>query len=296
MSNVLLNDYCIIEYLEGNRDVICETPFPSERFDLMKMFMFECYSAMALIGRPVNRELNISTAMLHCLMSYFVTAFYTFLVSMVAVYFRRAYGYSKRKFHKLDKEIQEYLKIHTANRTLKNSVQAFFHYEFKRGYYNKKKITRDLSSEMKDELTLREACNIADKLGILGIVSVPGLLALGSCLVSEFYYSGETIYNEGEPSKSMYIVASGKLASYKKSVINGREVQLENGHQQDGDWLGEAGFLKRAPSLFTVKAILNSQLYRLDHEHLSELKTTCPKLIQQFEEIMELKEIFDKLT
>lgn len=73
------------------------------------------------------------------------------------------------------------------------------------------------------------------------------------------FTSGEIIFNEGDPSGSLYLVKSGKLRVYKTTG----DKQKDIGTIGPNELVGEMAFIDKQPRSATVEALEDSQLIEL---------------------------------
>jgi CRP-like cAMP-binding protein len=74
---------------------------------------------------------------------------------------------------------------------------------------------------------------------------------------------GHAVFAKGDAGDSMYIIAEGRM-----SVLEGERTVSELG---EGDVFGELALLDPEPRLFTVRALEDTRLLRLDREAFLEL-------------------------
>jgi len=79
---------------------------------------------------------------------------------------------------------------------------------------------------------------------------------------------GEILFNQGDPSDFVYIVASGKLSAY---IVNADHTVKVIGHIEAGEAVGELGALSNEPRSLTIKALRDSVLYKIASNDFVEL-------------------------
>jgi len=70
---------------------------------------------------------------------------------------------------------------------------------------------------------------------------------------------GDTIFREGDPGDSLYVVKSGRVAILKEDKDGGEALAL--GYREAGRLLGEVSLLQGTARTATVQAVENTQLY-----------------------------------
>jgi sulfate permease, SulP family len=88
--------------------------------------------------------------------------------------------------------------------------------------------------------------------------------------------AGTSFIDEGAPSDSLYLVASGRVTA-ELGATRGRSVRLET--MTGGTLVGEIGFYTGAPRGATVRADEPTVVYRLTHETLAALAADDPRLV-----------------
>jgi CRP-like cAMP-binding protein len=87
---------------------------------------------------------------------------------------------------------------------------------------------------------------------------------------------GELLFNEGDPSKSMYFIQRGSLRLFKKKGT----AAIELGMIQSGEVVGEMGFLDGGARSATAEAISETDLIEITGDKMQEqLKVLPPWLI-----------------
>lgn len=85
-----------------------------------------------------------------------------------------------------------------------------------------------------------------------GLIDEQTLVATCSAVTWHRLSAGETLFNEGDPSDSVYFVVRGRLATTRTDPLEG---QLKVGELGRGDVVGEFGLLQHQPRSGTVTAI-----------------------------------------
>lgn len=83
---------------------------------------------------------------------------------------------------------------------------------------------------------------------------------------------GETVFDEGSPGDSMYIIKSGAVGVF--STVNGEERFVATLHR--GDFFGEMALLSGKPRGASIRVLLDAQLYKLAKAGFDRLLTANP--------------------
>jgi hypothetical protein len=90
----------------------------------------------------------------------------------------------------------------------------------------------------------------------------------------ESHDEGSVIINEGDPGSSMYVIASGEVKVYTRTVNKSGPVYLAR--LGEGDFFGEVSVLTGKPRTATITASQRTELLRLDKVKLDGLLTRYP--------------------
>jgi CRP/FNR family transcriptional regulator, cyclic AMP receptor protein len=80
--------------------------------------------------------------------------------------------------------------------------------------------------------------------------------------------AGATVFDEGQPARSMFVVSEGELEIYKRRS-DGSEFQLALLHR--GDCVGEMSLIEIQPRSATTRALSPAALYVLEHTEIARL-------------------------
>jgi CRP-like cAMP-binding protein len=80
--------------------------------------------------------------------------------------------------------------------------------------------------------------------------------------------AGATVFEEGQPARSMFVVREGELEIYK-SRADGSQFRLALLHQ--GDCVGEMSLVEIQPRSASARALCPTALYVLDHAEIARL-------------------------
>ena len=131
---------------------------------------------------------------------------------------------------------------------------------------------------------------------ILAFASTVGLLLVGvvlfavvalfsqRALVEEQYGAGETIFEQGEEGRHVYVVKTGNVEVVHHRPGGAAEVLKVLG---PGDHFGEMALLGRAPRNATVRTVTAVQVFKMSGSNFAALYTTLPGVRQQFTKVME---------
>ena len=131
---------------------------------------------------------------------------------------------------------------------------------------------------------------------ILAFASTMGLLLVGAvlfavvalfsqrALVEEQYGAGETIFEQGEPGRHIYVIKSGNVEVVHHRPGGAAEVLKVLG---PGDHFGEMALLGRAPRNATVRTVTPVAVFKMSSGNFAALYTTLPGVRDQFTKVME---------
>ena len=131
---------------------------------------------------------------------------------------------------------------------------------------------------------------------ILAFASTMGLLVVGvvlfavvalfsqRALVEEQYGPGETVFEQGEQGRHIYVIKSGNVEVVHHRPGGSAEVLKVLG---PGDHFGEMALLGRAPRNATVRAVTAVHVFKMSSGNFAALYTTLPGVRDQFQKVME---------
>lgn len=85
---------------------------------------------------------------------------------------------------------------------------------------------------------------------------------------------GETLFSEGEPGLSMYIIKKGGIKVLKMGFLGETVIAQVN----PGEFVGEMAVIDCSPRSATVKATVHTELLELSQSNYSLLKKEHPKI------------------
>ena len=91
---------------------------------------------------------------------------------------------------------------------------------------------------------------------------------------------GETLFEQGEPGDSMYVLLRGHLGVRLRKA-DGREMVIGE-ETEPGESVGEMALLTGQPRLVTVYALADSELVRLSKDGLYRLADAYPRQVAEF--------------
>lgn len=89
--------------------------------------------------------------------------------------------------------------------------------------------------------------------------------------------SGDVLFNEGDPSDSMYVVKTGRLGVYKSK---GGKGDVELATITHGQMIGEMAFFDKKPRSATIKAQVDSEVIELPFSALTAQFQTFPEWLK----------------
>jgi hypothetical protein len=137
---------------------------------------------------------------------------------------------------------------------------------------------------------------------LLAFTLVQGLILVGvvlfaivvifaqRALIEEEFEAGETIFEEGEEGKHVYVIKSGTVEVLRKSAEGTPEMIAQLG---PGNHFGEMALLGKAPRNATTRAATAVEVLKMDRSSFAALYTMLPGVRQEFSQAMEsrLKEL-----
>ena len=120
-------------------------------------------------------------------------------------------------------------------------------------------------------------CRLFDELDEEALLTLLQRLPLESC------EPGDIVLTEGEPSDSVFVVATGRLKVYVRQRT-GRDAPVRD--MSEGDFLGEIGVLAGLPRTATATAAAPSMLLRIGKKPLEALCRSHPHARKVLEDIL----------
>lgn len=111
--------------------------------------------------------------------------------------------------------------------------------------------------------------------------SVDEMVAVIQGLNLQSFKRGDVILREGEPGKSLYMLASGMVRAFRKDP-GGRQVKLAD--LREGAFFGEVSILTGGPRTATVAALTACELLELDRPTLDSIRKAHPHVWDVLEE------------
>lgn len=90
--------------------------------------------------------------------------------------------------------------------------------------------------------------------------------------IQKLFKSGEVLFTEGEPSRSLFIVRKGAISIRK---MKGRNY-VEVAKIQANEVIGELSFFDRLPRSATAVAIMDSEVLELSFEAMEKIYQSIP--------------------
>ncbi|HJK91617.1 MAG TPA: cyclic nucleotide-binding domain-containing protein [Polyangiaceae bacterium LLY-WYZ-15_(1-7)] len=114
----------------------------------------------------------------------------------------------------------------------------------------------------------RVTADILRDIGLFGGLDDETLTILARELPTTHVEVGESVVEEGDLSREMFVVIGGELEVVKKGPRGGEfRVALFG----PGDWFGEMSILDVQPRSATVRAVAPTMLVRISNEHVEKL-------------------------
>ncbi len=110
---------------------------------------------------------------------------------------------------------------------------------------------------------------------VFSSVALADLRIVAQELEEDACHAGEVVFEEGDPSDRMYVIASGRIGISMNGVSAPKEPMLVLG---PGECFGEMGIYDDLPRSATAIAVEESFLFALDKHRLRGLMASFPEL------------------
>ncbi|MGE5455178.1 MAG: mechanosensitive ion channel family protein [Methylocystaceae bacterium] len=107
-------------------------------------------------------------------------------------------------------------------------------------------------------------------------LEVEYLEMIASKMNLRYFNSGETLFHEGDPGDSLYIVVVGVL----KVILNKNDTELVIAQITPGQFFGEMSMLTGEPRTATIRATTDVIAYEIHRDHLSEVFEKKPETVE----------------
>ncbi|MCA9613871.1 MAG: cyclic nucleotide-binding domain-containing protein [Sandaracinus sp.] len=125
-----------------------------------------------------------------------------------------------------------------------------------------------MSSQEQERPRPRITADILRDIGLFGGLDDESLTVLARELPTRVVEVGQTVVEEGDLSREMFVVVGGELEVVKRGPRGGEfRVALFG----PGDWFGEMSILDVQPRSATVRAVAPTMLVTLSSEHVEKL-------------------------
>jgi hypothetical protein len=126
--------------------------------------------------------------------------------------------------------------------------------------------------------------------GALGIVASPlfsgftkdELVAVMRGLRLLTFEPGDIILTQGDPGRSVFVLATGVVKAFVKEASGRRQVMVRT--MEEGEFFGEISILSGKPRTATVTAATTCELLELDRESLDRITQTFPHVLEVLQE------------
>jgi CRP/FNR family cyclic AMP-dependent transcriptional regulator len=95
-------------------------------------------------------------------------------------------------------------------------------------------------------------------------------------VVTKIYKAGQTLFTEGEPSRSIFIVKKGALSIRKKKG----KAFIEVGKILSNEVLGELSFFDRQPRSATAVALMEVEVLEISFESMEKIYNSIPDYLK----------------
>jgi CRP/FNR family transcriptional regulator, cyclic AMP receptor protein len=90
------------------------------------------------------------------------------------------------------------------------------------------------------------------------------------------YSAGQTLFSDGDPSRSIFIVRKGAISIRKRRG----QIFVEVSKVTTGEVLGELSFFDRRPRSATAVALIDVELIEIPFESMEKIYSTIPSYMQ----------------
>ncbi|KAI9020935.1 hypothetical protein CLU79DRAFT_205783 [Phycomyces nitens] len=147
------------------------------------------------------------------------------------------------------------------------------------GFLSKKRLDRIVDKQPSVMLKLAKQ--------LVGLLS-PLVLHIDLSLEWMQVHAGQVIYQEGQPSESIYMVLHGRLRTIREQNEGDLEILGEFGH---GDTVGELEVMTDTPTPSTLHAIRDSELTRMPKTLFNALALRHPEITLQISRMVALRSL-----
>ena len=106
------------------------------------------------------------------------------------------------------------------------------------------------------------------------------------------YGAGQEILNEGDPGRSLFVIAKGKVRIWKN--IDGNELTLA--HLEDGAFFGETALLAGAPRTANVSALSETELLEVTDGVLRDIAKKHPSVMESVKTVYRQRLLSNVMT
>jgi CRP/FNR family cyclic AMP-dependent transcriptional regulator len=103
-----------------------------------------------------------------------------------------------------------------------------------------------------------------------------GIIMRYMSVVTKIYKAGQTLFTEGEPSRSIFIVKKGALSIRKKKG----KAFIEVGKILSNEVLGELSFFDRQPRSATAVALMEVEVLEISFESMEKIYNSIPDYLK----------------
>lgn len=162
---------------------------------------------------------------------------------------------------------------------LQDETRAFYnHILSKKIYTQEKELLADIPTKLKNELQIHMMYRPIAQSKLFRGLSINDMRDVLSKLENSYVSPGEIVYNQGDESDSMYIIAHGHVEIYKDT---GPVASLATNHV-----FGEMSMVLGEVRSATAKASTYLDLIKLSKANFQLLTTTHPKIKENIDEII----------
>lgn len=125
--------------------------------------------------------------------------------------------------------------------------------------------------------------SILDRIPLFQELSASEREALDSALGRREFADGKTLFEQGQPGDSLFLIGEGVVSV---SAVDGRGATEEMGRLGPGDLVGANAVLTGAPRTETARTLTRATLYELRQESIAPLLKEHPALREQLTSLL----------
>jgi hyperpolarization activated cyclic nucleotide-gated potassium channel 1 len=202
---------------------------------------------------------------------YIGTLFYAGLVSNMSAIIVNA-NLSRRSYQDQLNATNEYMRSKRLPPVLRDRVRGYFQLRFSEGrMFNEKNILNNLNPELRKEISTHNTRGLLEKVPLLSNSPPRFFHSVALALEPHLFFTGDTVFHEGEQGAEVYFVDSGILEILLKCVGNTVVRVIA-----DGSFFGEGAVLSGGSRSATIRVKETSSTYAIPGPALVKILEDLP--------------------